>query len=143
MQKSPSKPPSFTGRVTLPSTTPRGPVPVRLDLKAMRAGTSPHRWSKSPSKAQPGTVQDTSRGPQSTPQSISKPNFGSSVGALGRSIQVLSESRRRPATAPKQPIGRPVPLSAQRSKAGQPYDSLSADKQDSANFGDIQNLRIS
>ncbi|KAH0498709.1 hypothetical protein TgHK011_005948 [Trichoderma gracile] len=145
LQKSPSKPPSNTGRITLPSTTPRGPVPVRLNLNTMRAGTSPQRWSKSDasSKSQPGLGQDPSRGPQSTPQPISKPNFGSSVGALGRSIQVLSESRRRPSTAPKQPIGRSIPLSGQRSKSGQLYDSLPADKQDPAKFGDIQNLQIS
>ncbi|KAL7807694.1 Sfi1 spindle body domain-containing protein [Trichoderma gracile] len=81
LQKSPSKPPSNTGRITLPSTTPRGPVPVRLNLNSMRAGTSPQRWSKSDasSKSQPGLGQDPSRGPQSTPQPISKPNFGSSL----------------------------------------------------------------
>lgn len=144
LQKSPSKPPSYTGRITLSSTTPRGPVPIHLSPKIMRAGTSPQRWSKSdnPSISRPGLAQDTSRGPQSTPQPISKPNFGSSVGALGRSIKVLSESRRRPATAPKQPIGRTIPLSEQRSKAGQLYDSFPADKQDSAKFGDVQNLQI-
>ena len=111
MQKSPSKPPSNTGRITLPSTTPRGPVPVRLNLKAMRAGTSPQRWSNidATSKAQPSPAQDTSRTPHSTPGPISKPNFGSSVGALGRSIQVLSESRKRPATAPRQPSSRAIP----------------------------------
>ncbi|KAL6896279.1 Sfi1 spindle body domain-containing protein [Trichoderma longibrachiatum] len=81
MQKSPSKPPSYTGRVTLSSTTPRGPVPLRLNLNTMRAGTSPQRWSKSdsPLKSQPGQAQDTSRVPQSTPQPIPKPNFGSSL----------------------------------------------------------------
>ncbi|PTB64064.1 hypothetical protein BBK36DRAFT_1178106 [Trichoderma citrinoviride] len=81
MQKSPSKPPSNTGRITLPSTTPRGPVPVRLNLKAMRAGTSPQRWSSidATSKAQPSPAQDTSRTPHSTPGPIPKPNFGSSL----------------------------------------------------------------
>ncbi|KAL6858649.1 Sfi1 spindle body domain-containing protein [Trichoderma novae-zelandiae] len=81
MQKSPSKPPSYTGRVTLPSTTPRGPVPVHLNIKAMRADTTPHRWSNgdAASKSQPGPNQGTSRGPQPTPRPPSKPNFSSSL----------------------------------------------------------------
>ncbi|UKZ52253.1 hypothetical protein TrVGV298_006028 [Trichoderma virens] len=70
MLKSPSKPPSNTGRIALPSTTPRGPVPVHLNLRAMRAETSPHRWSNSdttsPSKLD--LTQNTPRGPQATPK---------------------------------------------------------------------------
>ncbi|KAH6610970.1 hypothetical protein Trco_000990, partial [Trichoderma cornu-damae] len=46
MLKSPSKAPANIGRGTLPSTTPRGPVPMHLNMKTMRTETSPRRWSK-------------------------------------------------------------------------------------------------
>ncbi|KAL7794610.1 Sfi1 spindle body domain-containing protein [Trichoderma ceciliae] len=85
MMKSPSKPPANTGRGNLPSTTPRGPVPMHLNIKTTRPETSPRRWSNGGviSKSKPGPTRDASHGPQPTPIS----NLSRSVVAFGRSIQ--------------------------------------------------------
>ncbi|KAM0249195.1 hypothetical protein ACHAQJ_009139 [Trichoderma viride] len=95
MLKSPSKAPANTRRGTLPSTTPRGPVPMHLNIKATRpeVSTSPHHWSTGDvaSKSRPSLSRDASRGPQPTP----KPNLSRSVPALGRSIQAPANPHGR------------------------------------------------
>ncbi|OPB39642.1 hypothetical protein A0O28_0053480 [Trichoderma guizhouense] len=143
MLKSPSKPPSNTGRITLPSTTPRGPVPLHLNIKAMRAETSPQRWSndETSSRPKPDLTQDTSRGSQSTP----KPKFGRSLGDFGRSIQAPpSNPNVRSAISYKQLKTVPLHSAAQRSKAGQLYDSFPADKQSpSKKEADISSFHVS
>ncbi|KAL7909884.1 Sfi1 spindle body domain-containing protein [Trichoderma velutinum] len=143
MLKSPSKPPSNPGRITLPSTTPRGPVPLHLNIKAMRAETSPRRWSngETTSKPKPDLTQDTPRGPQSTP----KPKFGRSLGEFGRSIQVPpSNPNGRSAISYKQLKSVSLHSAEQRSKAGQLYDSFPADNQSpSKREVDITSFQVS
>ncbi|KAL7942282.1 Sfi1 spindle body domain-containing protein [Trichoderma barbatum] len=143
MLKSPSKPPSGTGRIALPSTTPRGPVPVHLNMKTMRAETSPQRWSNGDtvSKPKPGQTQDTPRAPQVTP----RPNFSRSLSAFGRSIQASpSNPKGRSAISYKQLKGASLLSAEQRSRTGQLYDPYPADKQSpSKQEADISSFQIS
>ncbi|PTB39750.1 uncharacterized protein TrAFT101_007475 [Trichoderma asperellum] len=107
MLKSPSKTPATMRRGILSSTTPRGPVPMHLNMKATRPEgfTSPHRWSTGDavSKSKPGLSQDVSNGPQPTP----RPNLNRSVASFGRSVHT-----------PAKPTGRLVASAKPFKKAG-------------------------
>ncbi|KAL7930937.1 Sfi1 spindle body domain-containing protein [Trichoderma chlorosporum] len=127
--KSPSKPPSNnTGRITLPSTTPRGPVPVHLNIKARKTESSPHRRNSDDTTPKPkaNQTQDTPRASQPTPNL----NFSRSFGAFGRSIQApLSSPNGRSAISYKQVKGASL-QSAERGLRAEPlYDAFPADKQ--------------
>ncbi|RFU76117.1 hypothetical protein TARUN_6115 [Trichoderma arundinaceum] len=142
MLKSPSKAPATTGRSTLPSTTPRGPVPVHLNIKAIRPESSPHRWSNEnmASKLKPGLTRDSLRGPQPTPKS----NSSRSVAGFGRSIQASTNPNARSATSSKQMKAGSLLLKEERgSRVGQLSD-LPTDNQNSNNYeADMQSFQIS
>lgn len=97
MLKSPSKTPAtITRRGILSSTTPRGPIPMHLNIKATRMPevfTSPHRRSTGDvvSKSKPGLSQDASNGLQPTP----RPNLSRSVASFGRSVHTPAKSPGR------------------------------------------------
>ncbi|KAL7924952.1 Sfi1 spindle body domain-containing protein [Trichoderma austrokoningii] len=95
MLKSPSKTPATARRGILTSTTPRGPVPMHLNVKAARPEvfTSPHRWSTGDavSKSKPGLSRDVSNGPQPNP----RPNLSRSVASFGRSVHTPAKSPAR------------------------------------------------
>lgn len=105
--KSPSKTPATARRGILSSTTPRGPVPMHLNIKATRPEvfTSPHRWTTGDvvSKSKPGLSRDASNRPQPT----SRPNLSRSVASLGRSVHT-----------PAKPTGRLVASAKPSKKAG-------------------------
>lgn len=131
MLKSPSKAPGNTRRGVLPSTTPRGPVPMHLNIKPIRSEISPRRWNNGDanSKTKPSQSQDALRGPQPTPRS----NLNRSIGAFGRSIQAPPTGRS--ATSSKHLKAGSLLSAEQRGPgAGELRDSLSVDKQNSTQY---------
>ncbi|KAL6887823.1 Sfi1 spindle body domain-containing protein [Trichoderma evansii] len=105
--KSPSKTPATMRRGILSSTTPRGPVPMHLNIKSTRPEVfaSPHRWSTGDavSKSKPGLSREISNGPQPIP----KPNLSRSVASFGHFVHT-----------PAKPPGRLVASAKSFKKAG-------------------------